>query len=194
MAQIKKFFYDLETTGLSPQKSAIHQIAFIIEIDGVVKERKSWHMKPFEGASISSKALEVGGVDLNDVMKYTDHEKIRADLMKTLAKYVSKFDKRDKFHLAGYNNRYFDDRFLRAWFERSEDPYFGSWFWADSLDVMVLASSHLVRHRHRMENFKLATVAEYMGIEVKDGLLHDARYDVDLTRDLYNKITLFDLG
>jgi len=189
----KRLFFDLETTGVVWSRNAIHQLAALIEIDGEVVEKINWNMAPFEGAKIEEAALKVGGVTLKQVEAYPDQlEQFKAFKL-TLTKYVDKFDKKDKFHLVGYNNCYFDDRFLRAWFERNGDEYFGSWFWADSLDVMVLASQHLYYQRPKMINFKLGTVAQTLGIQVLESKLHDGLYDVELTRAVYNKITNADL-
>ena len=188
MADIKKFFFDVETTGLSWRRCAIHQIAIIIEINGKVEDKLDWKVRPFEGAEIQPKALEVGDVTEKQIQGYPEDTEVYHNLLDLLGDYVDKFNKMDKFHLCGYNNRYFDDRFLRAWFERMNDFYFGSWFWADSLDVMVLASQHLIKERHKMKNFKLGTVAEYLGVEVQSDRLHDGLYDVEITRDIYNII------
>lgn len=38
-------------------------------------------------------------------------------------------------------------------------------------------------------NFKLATVSKALGIEVDDSKLHDAEYDILLTRQIYNLVT-----
>ena len=37
-----------------------------------------------------------------------------------------------------------------------------------------------------MPNFKLSTVAKQLGVFVSDDKLHDALYDVDLTREAYH--------
>lgn len=42
--------------------------------------------------------------------------------------------------------------------------------------------------RNDMENFKLMTVAKTMGIEIDENKLHDATYDIELTRDIFYKI------
>jgi len=190
---IKRFFFDLETTGVRYTANAIYQIAILVEINGEVVQEIDWKMKPFEGAVIEDKALEVGGVTLDQINAYPPPNEVFGKLMALLNKYVDRFDKTDKFHLVGFNNRYFDDRFLRAWFERQGDPYFGSQFWADSLDVMVLASQHLMYERARMKNFKLKTVAETLGVEVDETKLHGGPYDVQITREAYNIITNSDL-
>jgi DNA polymerase-3 subunit epsilon len=189
----KKFFFDVETTGLDPKQNAIHQLAVILEIDGEVKEKIDWKIRPFRGAKIDEKALKVSGVDKEALSIYPSQKDVFAELLVLLASYVDPYDPKDKFHLVGYNNRYFDDRFLRAWFELNRNTYFGSWFWADSLDVMVLASQYLYWERSKMPNFKLGTVAQFLGIKVLESNLHDGLYDVEITREIYNKITGADL-
>ena len=193
MGDIKRFFFDLETTGVRYTENAIHQIAILVEINGEVVQEVDWRMRPFEGAVIEDKALEVGGVTREGIVQYPPDKDVYGKLIGLLSKYVDKYDKADKFHLVGFNNSYFDDRFLRAWFERRDDAYFGSWFWADSLDVKVLASQHLFYERARMRNFKLATVAETLGVKVEEDKLHDGLYDVKITREAYNIITNSDL-
>jgi hypothetical protein len=42
--------------------------------------------------------------------------------------------------------------------------------------------------RHRLVNFKLATVAAHMGIEVDQESLHDSLYDVSLTIELFERL------
>jgi DNA polymerase-3 subunit epsilon len=41
-----------------------------------------------------------------------------------------------------------------------------------------------------MENFKLMTVARTLGIEVDESQLHDALYDVKLTKEIYERCTI----
>ena len=53
---------------------------------------------------------------------------------------------------------------------------------------MVLASHHLASRRYEMKNFKLATVAKFMGVNVDDEALHDAFYDIYLTKEIYKII------
>lgn len=183
---MKLFYYDLETTGTLFWKNGIHQISGCIEIDGKVQDEFDFKVCPYENAVIVPDALKVAGVSKSQVMAYDSMEKTHKALYRVLGKYVNKFDGKDKFHLVGYNNRGFDDPFFRAWFKQNNDKYFGSWFWPDSIDVMVLACNYLASERHKISNFKLATVCEYVGIDVIENRLHDATYDIELTRALYN--------
>ncbi len=185
---MKIFYYDLETTGVFHWKNGIHQISIIIEIDGDIKERLDLKVRPNPAAKIEKEALDIAGVTLEQVLSYPPMEDIYHKIISILGKYVNRFDRTDKFHLCGFNNANFDNNFFRAFFVQNGDNYFGSWFWADSIDVMVLASSIFKSHRKKMANFKLMTVAKHFGIKVEESKLHDAMYDVELTYFIHKKI------
>jgi DNA polymerase-3 subunit epsilon len=187
---MKKFFFDLETTGLDYKTNAIHQFSGCIELDGTIIESFNFKMKPFEGAIIEPKALETSNVTEEQIMAYPPAEEVFKDFMRMLSRYVKKFDKKDKMFLVGYNNAAFDNAFLREFYVRYQrDDYFNSWFWGNTIDVMVLASEHLTEMRVGMENFKLMTTARALGIEIDESKLHDAEYDIELTRNIYRIVT-----
>lgn len=183
---MKILFFDLETTGTNPGKNGIHQISGEIIIDGESKERFDFKVRPNPAAQIEQKALDVAGVTKEQIEQYQDMGEVYRLFVAMLGKYVEKFDKKDKFFLAGYNNAPFDNNFLRGFFLQNGDSFFGSWFWSNSIDVMVLATVHLLDKRVQMENFKLSTVAKQLGIEVSEESLHDAYYDIYLTRAIYD--------
>jgi DNA polymerase-3 subunit epsilon len=54
---------------------------------------------------------------------------------------------------------------------------------------MVLASQYLIDRRYRMKDFKLMTVAQEVGLVVDEARLHDANYDIELTRGVYRIVT-----
>ena len=53
----------------------------------------------------------------------------------------------------------------------------------------VLASQYLLKRRASMPSFKLKRVAKELGIVVEEESLHDAYYDVKLTRQIYRIVT-----
>ena len=186
---MKLVFFDIETTGTNPGKHGIHQISGQIVIDGVVKESFDFHVQPNPKALIEEEALKVGGVTREQILAYPPMQQVYQEFVAMLGKYVDKFNKKDKFFLVGYNNAAFDNQFLRGFFLQNGDVYFGSWFWSNSIDVMVLASAYLATRRPEMENFKLSTVAKTLGIVVNDDSLHDAMYDIELTKAVFDIVT-----
>jgi DNA polymerase-3 subunit epsilon len=181
----KIFYFDLETTGVNFWQHGIHQISGCIEVNGDVKEFFNFKVKPNPKAKIENEALEICGVTLDQINEYPDMEDVYNNLISILGKYVDKFNKKDKMYLCGYNNASFDNNFLRAFFVQNNDKYFGSWFWSNPIDVFILATIKLMDKRFDMVDFKLKTVASTLGINVDEGKLHDAEYDINLTRQIY---------
>lgn len=186
---MKLFFFDLETTGTNPGRHGIHQISGEIVIDGATKERFDFKVQPNPQAQIEEAALKVGGVTKEQIMSYPPMYDIYRKVINLLEKYVDKFNKKDKYFLVGFNNASFDNQFFRGFFLQNGDEYFGSWFWSNSFDVMVLATPFLAEKRAEMANFKLATVAKALGIEVSEDNLHDATYDIALTKGIFDIVT-----
>ena len=184
----KLLFYDLETTGVKYWKNGIHQISGAVLIDGEIKEVFDFKVRPNENALIEEEALKVGNVTKEQIMAYPTMKEVYSKIITMLSKYVDKFDKKDKFHLIGYNNASFDNQFFRAFFVQNNDVYFGSWFWSDSIDVMVMASFKLRKVRHELVDFKQSTVAKFLGIEIDESKLHDAKYDIEICIKIFNML------
>lgn len=188
---IIKIFYDVETTGDNPNKHSLHQVAGLIEVDDRVVETFDIRSRPHPKAILEPVALDVCKVTKEQLLSYPAMEDAKNEFCRLLGKYIDKYNKRQKAYLVGYNNRGFDDKFLRTWFELCGDNYFGSWFWADTLDALVFASEYLCveNRRQSMANFQLHTVARELGIVVEDERLHDAAYDAILARQIYRITT-----
>lgn len=182
---MKLLFFDLETTGTNPGRNGIHQISGQIVIDGKHVQDFDFHVRPNPKAVIEDAALNVGGVTREQVLAYPPMGQVYKEFVAMLDKYVDKYNKKDKFFLVGYNNAAFDNQFLRGFFLQNGDNYFGSYFWSNSIDVMVLASAYIADRRADMVNFKLSTVAKFLGVSVSDDSLHNALYDIELTRAVY---------
>lgn len=188
---IKLFFFDLETTGLNAVTNGIHQISGRLYVDFKFCAEFNCNVRPFLKDVVEDAALAVSGKkpeDLQNELHYPPMA-VYKSITKLLANNCDKFDKQDKIFLCGYNNASFDNQFLRSFFEKAGDKYFGSWFWSSPIDVFVLASQYLMESRHRMIDFKLGTVAKELGIEVLEDSLHDAFYDLYLTEAIYTKVT-----
>jgi len=177
----KVLWIDTETTGTDPKKNAMIQLAYIVEIGGGIIEEGDFLIKPFSGAKIEKKALDINNRAEEEILQFPDLAIVIKEFKKVLAKYVNKFNKLDKFVLAGYNVS-FDEQFLRAAFERTKDKYFGSWFFWPKREVASYVSEHIAEQTLRLLNYKLETLCEHFEIPIE---AHDALNDIRATRDLY---------
>ena len=154
-----KLFYDLETTGVNVRLHSIHRISGLIEVDGEVVETIDIKTRPHPKAKIDPAALRICGVTEDEIMSYQPMKAALKQFLRVLGRYVDKYDKKQMIYLVGFNNRAFDDQFLRAWFLQNKNDFFGAYFYGDSLDVMVLASQYLIDTRPSMPSFKLHRAA-----------------------------------
>ena len=178
---MKLLFLDTETTGLNPEKHGLIQVAGIIEIDGVEKERFDLHCQIFDEQVVDPKALKVNGHTLEQIKKYPEPTKTHAEFKAILEKYVDKYDKSDKFYIVGQNIP-FDYGLLDKWFKNCGDDYLYSYINYDKVDLVALTAAFKVAGIHDFENVKLETVAKKFGIEFK---AHDAAADIDVTRQVF---------
>lgn len=188
---IKILSYDLETSGLNPQKNAIHQLAFRMYVDFKMVKEVMVDIKPFPNDEIEDKALEVSNKTREMVFSdsHVAPQLVYKAIIKALSEHCDKFNKQDKFFLLGYNNQSFDNEFLRSFFAKNGDNYFGSWFWSHGLDVMILASQDIMLKRNTMPNFQLGTVGKEYGLDVDEKGLHNAYFDLNVHEGIYEKIT-----
>ena len=176
----KVFWLDVETTGLDPEQQDIIQLAFLIEIDGEIAESQNMLMQPFNYNEVQQDALDVHGRTIEEIKTYPDPRKTYTDLISVLEKYVDRYNPSDKFHPAGYNAR-FDMDFLRQFFIKNGDVYYGSWFNYKAIDPMSLLHILDGIGSVSIENYKLETVCKHFDI-CHDA--HDALSDITATREL----------
>ncbi len=180
----KVFWFDVETTGLDPLKQDIIQLAFLIEIKGKVIESHNLLMQPFNYSTIDQEAIEIHNRTINEIKKYPAPNEAYCKLIAILEKYVDRYDRTDKFYHAGYNTR-FDMDFLRHFFIKNGDNFFGSWFNYKGIDPLPIL--HLLDGigTFSLVNYKLETVCKHFDIPLN---AHDALSDVYATRNLTNLI------
>lgn len=179
---IKTLYLDVETSGLNPIKSALLQVACIIDIDGEIKEKRSWYIRPFEDDEIDDKALEINRLTREQIAAFPLPWEFHREFIDMLAKHVDKFDRTDKFYTAGYNVR-FDVDFLSSFFKKIGDDYYGSWFNGRLVDPYPLFQWRDWVGGIKLPNYRLGTVCEKFDIKFA-GEAHDAMIDIQATRDL----------
>lgn len=178
----KLFWFDLETTGLDPIRNDIWQIAFKIDVGDSFSGPYDFRMRPIQPDNISEEALAIGGVTREEVMSYPSAAEVFEKIKKILRQYVDPFDKADKYIPSGYNVAHFDCPFLREFFRKMGDKYYGSWFSNYPLDVFQLVISAHALVDEVLPKYRLADVCAYYGIALDKA--HNARYDLEATREL----------
>lgn len=184
-------FIDVETGGFDPEGCALLQIGGIIEYteSGKLKEMSfNYHIKPFDSDQVDPKALAVNNLTKEQIERFASPITVYKKILNLWGNYVDCYDKRDKMFFIGYNSHSFDMPFVREFFKKCGDKFFGSWFHYPSIDVMILAAEYLKDKRRWMPDFKLMTVADRLGIEVDKSKLHDAFYDIEITREVYRRV------
>ena len=183
MTPQKLCFLDLETTGLDPAKHGVVQIAGGLEVEGVWIPF-DFHPAPFETDILDPQALKVNGWKPSPEQPKPVAAWIQ--LTNTLGLHCDKYKPQDKYLFVGWNAK-FDADFLRAWFHKCGDQYYGSWFWEPVLDLRPILMFLRPELRSKLPNFKLQTVCNALGLG-EQGAVHDAAWDVELTRRIYHML------
>ena len=183
----KIIFIDTETGGVNPEKAALIQLSGIIRIDKKDVEKFNFYIKPFENSEVTEKALEVQGRTLEDLKtdKYVEEKEVYKQFINLLDKYIDKYDRTDKFIVAGYNVR-FDVDILKAFFQRHGNNFLFSYLDSSMLDPLYsIRLLQIAEILPVLENNKLETWCKHFGIELK---AHDSLEDIEATKKLMGKL------
>jgi len=183
----RKVFTDTETTGVDDKLNAVIEVGVIIEVDEKVVDTFEFKCKPLPGDMVCQAALDVNKTSYETMMSYSPPDKTYRELIKKFGSYVNKFDKYDKLSFYGWNCK-FDFDFLRSFFAKQGDKYFGSYFFWPPIDVAVLVSEWLGDRRAEIPDFHLNTVAEYLKLDLDTSKFHGALFDAEVTRKIYREI------
>ena len=200
-------FFDLETTGIDPEKCGIHQISGAFVVNGKIAETFNYHVKPKEGCLCSEKAMEMAGHTYEEMMALDEYEPMGEVCQKVYDRIVyycggknekGYVDWNKKIYVGGYNIHKFDCPFMRQWFidngkvihdpKTNEDKSEWGYLISGEIDVMLLVEPVLMRVRSRMKNIKQYSVAEALGIPVDESRLHEAGYDIELCFAIYKTV------
>ena len=183
----KIIFIDTETGGVNPEKAALIQLSGIIRIDKKDVEKFNFYIKPFENSEVTEKALEVQGRTLEELKtdKYVEEKEVYKQFINILDKYIDKYDRTDKFIVAGYNVR-FDVDILKAFFQRHGNNFLFSYLDSSMLDPLYsIRLLQIAGILPVLENNKLETWCKHFRIELK---AHDSLEDIVATKKLIGKL------
>lgn len=181
----KLFWFDTETTGLSPIDSSMVQLAGLVEIDGEIKEEVNLLFKPDPKKKINLEALAVNKRTEEELSTFPDAKIGICCLQGTFEKYVNRFDSSDKFVPVGFNVN-FDLDFLRETWRQAlpQDRYgVGCFFFNAPIDIRTYLGKLVATGGLRLPNYKLVTACCHFDIPMGSGA-HDALNDIRATREL----------
>lgn len=176
---------------MDPKSNAVVQIAGLIEINDEIVEKFDLFCAPHKDAVIDPVALEINKRTLQEIQSFPPLSQAIVKLKNVLGKYVSRYDKNDKFVAAGYNVG-FDREMLYSAFKNIGDNYgFGCWCFSVARDVCTLVSDAIIELDLRLPNYQLGTVCSYYGIPIE---AHNALGDIQATRTLYHTLNSLIVG
>ena len=183
----KLCFIDTETTGLCSKNNNIFQISAKITnsdaseiLDGI-----NFRFVPHSLESCDPGALEKTGYTLEELGSFSvSSQQAFKVFTDWLATHVNRFDKKDKLQFIAYNAP-FDVEFIRQWFLKNNDNYFGSFFWHPAICVMQATAWFVQSVRPAFPNFQLGTICKCAELGWEEESAHDADYDVVKTVELY---------
>lgn len=182
---MKEAWIDIETTGLDSKVSALVQLTMFIYEGKHCLSKHNFTFRPFPGDKITKKALESTGHTIETLMALDDPITSFSKYKGAMGRYVNPFDRNDKMMFYAYNAQ-FDYQFLTGWSKiKMNFPFIPSYFWWPPVDVASLVADRRKDLVASLDNFKLSTVAKGLNIEVDESKLHDAEYDIELTRAVY---------
>lgn len=182
---MKILFIDTETGGVNTQNSALIQISGIVRIDRLDIERFNFFVKPYPGLEVTDKALAIQGRSRKEIENYEYETVVYKKLKEIFDRYIDKYDRTDKFIVAGYNVR-FDIEILNSLFKRHNDNYLFSYIESTTIDpLQIIGFLQLCNKLPFLENNKLETWCKYFNIKLN---AHDSMEDIVATKKLIFKI------
>jgi DNA polymerase-3 subunit epsilon len=179
----KRAWIDTESGGTDPGQCALLQFSGLIEIDGLVVDTLDVEIAPFPFDLVDDQALKHNGIQRETLKDRTDPAEAFKKIQEFLCKHCDKYSKSDKYVMAGYRIG-FDDSFLRKFWEKNGDKFYGSFFHNATIDVTTYVAE-LISMGLRLPNYKLKTICDHYGVSLINA--HNAMADIVATRDLYYK-------
>ena len=181
----KILWFDLETTGVDPNKNAIIQIAAMIEHEGKIIDTFTSNMKPHYSALVDDKALSVNGITREALAGYQEPIEVYGNFRGFCQKHGTG-NKSDRFIPAGYNVS-FDLDFINSWHNQiSGGPYeFWTFLQFQPIDVYPVLVNLWRMGVLPINNVRLETVCDLFEIPIK---AHDAMSDIAATRELTERV------
>lgn len=169
--------FDVETSGLTPEKHALLQLAAIPVINGVEGEPFVSYCKPHKGAILDPQALDINKITVEQIQTFPEPAEV-------IRNFIDWIDSQEAlFALLGHNVQ-FDRKFLYSWMCRH--GFYGDYvtrFRPNDFCTWKLAKEAFKGKRKRPEKFNLQAICNFFEIPYENG--HDALADIRMTYKVY---------
>lgn len=184
-------FIDTETTGFSPRKHEIIELAAAIEIDGITQCEFVLYFRPERWENISKEALAVNGWTVERLKRLPDRKSqnrlFKSFIASINRKIIDSDSKAKKMTIVEHSkNGNFDVEFLKSlilgW--GSNYPPFKFFFNSKPINTRDLAKRKFPGEK----NLSLKDCARLLGIPFDDKRHHkEALYDMQICREIYRR-------
>lgn len=180
----KRFWTDVETTGLYPQKHFAFQMSYLIEEDGRVLHSRTLEMRPDRHGDyeFSGKAEAVHGFTREKIISFQPESEAVDLLVGDLEQYG-----KGRLTFAGYNVN-FDAGFVKAMFYRlGRGNEFYRHFDRMNFDVMQFVQAGRVAGIVPLPHIDLESVCKYFGINTEGA--HHSMTDILNTKAVFDSLS-----
>lgn len=181
---MKLIYFDVETTGLVPGRYDIHQLSYLIEIDGQIRLERDWKIRPFRPYNIDVSALDVCGKTTKEILSYPHPDAVFRMVIKDFTGFVDQYNPGDKMYPVAYNG-HFDYQFLTTFFNDCGFAFFGSFVNHRLIDPLAILRFYEFCGVLKFDSYKLSNVCCHFGIPIT---AHDALSDIHAARALLYKL------
>jgi len=179
MPQNTLFFFDTETGGLEPARHAIVQIAWIIEVNGIVQNEMAFDICPEHDQDLNFSALAVNNFTFDRLKAGRNLSYVLCSLKQNL---LAARQGSSLTLPVGHNVR-FDIDFLIHAAKRCNENLFNDLNFSRALDTCAMLRLLCYQGKLDLSSCKLTTACEHFKIPIQ---AHDALGDVRATRQLFH--------
>jgi DNA polymerase III epsilon subunit-like protein len=179
-------FFDLETTGQDSKKNTVIEIAARLDVDGVTVD--TFEQKLFNPQSVTNLgALKYNGTKMKELMSRPNEGTAIIAFIDWLLSIQDKF--KGDLYLCG-QNIYFDKSFLHSLLDKYSVEGIDTLISHKLLDTfgLAIALQQVGKLQTKDNKLNLAAIAEALGIDTSNMILHTALADVNLTAQVLYKL------
>jgi DNA polymerase III alpha subunit (gram-positive type) len=183
----KRFWVDVETTGLNSKKNFAFQISYIVEENGADLLKRKLELRPdnYEEFVFDVNAEKVHGISKDKIVSFQSESRAYGILIEDLSLFAG-----DRMTVVGYNVD-FDIKFLKTMFYRnnpqnSNQSVFYKYFDFVPFDILQFAQGCRAAGLIDSNSLTLENICKSLNIDISGA--HDSMVDITATKCIFEKL------